>query len=101
MQKIIKKYLTKCLYFYICIGMSIIPCQAKGSSSYEMIVKKEASKFGLDILHQITDYFKGGKKFNGFIYEAPNPDPLLRRAEYIQDMRDKRKIFKIIIIYYF
>lgn len=101
MQKSIKKYLTKCLYLYISIGVFIIPCQAKGSSSYERVVKKRASKYGLEFLQHVTNYLSGMKDFNGFIYETPNPDPLLRRSEYIQDMRDKRKIFKIIIIYYF
>jgi hypothetical protein len=84
--------------------MLILPCQAKGSTNYELIVKKRASKFGLDILHQLSDYFKWTndlKKWQGCVYEAPNPDPLLRRSEYIQDMRDKRKIFKIFFIYYF
>lgn len=74
-----------------------------GETRYEVHARKYAAKWAINVVHEALKAIKDGiPAYHGNIYVNDIiVDPLVKRRLYIEDMREKRKVFIILVIYQF
>lgn len=85
---------------YALIITLLVITSAHAETRYELEVRRYAYKWMLTIVNEAIKAIKV-PVYNGNIYMVPDVDPVTRRAMYIEDMRDNRKVFMFIVVYQF